>query len=111
MGTEFYFRVWVHPVDGDPSDVYTWYQGLEPTDSKSSFIEDWSSESLRNEDFHELFDLDPTKHWQVVGKAKIYGSFDYWGEYDEEITIIEFQKAEVPDSFFDTLVDLEADES
>lgn len=96
----FSFRIWVHPEDGDSADIEVWYQGLEPTDLRKVHIADWARESLWNEDFYRLFDLDRTKHWQVVGKATIRGWYDYWGEYDEEIDLIEFEKAEVPEEWF-----------
>ena len=95
---EFMFRVWVHPAD--PADIEVWYHGIESVDSKSRFVSEWARESLINEDFQELFGLDETKHWQVVGKGVIRGSFDYFGEYDEEFDVIEFEAAEVPESYF-----------
>lgn len=97
---EFYFRVWVHPEGGDPAEVEVWYQGLEPTDASKGFASDWISESLYNEDFYALFDLDKTKNWQVVGKGTLKGVYDYFGEYDEDLNIVEFEKAEVPDWFY-----------
>jgi hypothetical protein len=99
VGVEFGFRVWVHPVDGDPADIEVWYQGLESTESGKGLISDWAMESLRNEDFHDLFGLDGDKHWQVVGKGTLTGWFDYFGEYDEEFSVIEFHKAEVPEKW------------
>lgn len=97
---EFGFRVWVHPKDGDPADIEVWYQELEPTVPGKRCVSDWARESLCNEDFHKLFDLDEDKHWQVVGKGTLHGSYDYYGDYDEEFNVIEFKKAEVPESWF-----------
>lgn len=102
-GAEFFFRLWVYPEDSDPADIETWYQGLDPTtpDHGSLSIAEWARNHLQEEDLHELFDLDKDKYWQVVGKGTIYGSFDYFGEYDEEFNVIEFQKEEVPEAWFD----------
>lgn len=97
---EFEFRVWVHPEDSDTADIEIWSPELEPTDGNRS-VDEWARESLSYEDLHELFDLDKTKHWQVVGRASIHGWCNAWdGEYDEEIEVVEFKKAEVPDSWF-----------
>jgi len=96
---EFGFRVWVHPEDGDPADIEVWFQGLEPTESGKCHVSDWAREILCNEDFHDLFDLDKDKHWQVVGKGTLHGWYDYFGEYDEEFDVIEFEKAEVPETW------------
>lgn len=95
---EFNFRIYVHPEGGDLAEIETWYQGLRDLSRRS--VEEWAQMSLCDQDFYKLFDLDKTKHWQVVGKAIIRGwwSFD---EYDEDIDIIEFEKVEVLESSFD----------
>lgn len=95
---EFLFRIWVHPYDSP--DVEVWYHGLESTDPGRRFVSEWAMTSIQDEDAHELFSLDKTKYWQVVGRARICGWFDYWGEYDEEITVLEFEKSEVPPDFW-----------
>lgn len=98
---EFSFRVWVHPEDSDPPDIEVWFQGLEPTESGRCYASDWARDSLSNEDFHDLFELDKTKHWQVVGKGTLQGHYDYYGEYDEDFDVIEYEIAEVPESWYD----------
>ena len=98
--TEFSFRIWIHPVDDDSADIETWCYELEPTDEKRRGVAEWAKEHLANLYLHDLFELNPNKHWQVIGKATLTGSYDYQGEYDEELDLIEFQKAEVPDSWF-----------
>lgn len=97
---EFGFRVWVYPDDGDPADVEVWYQGLESIAPDTCFESDWARECFYNEDFYDIFDLDKTKNWQVVGKFILRGSRDYFGEYEEELEVIEFEKVEVPESFY-----------
>ena len=97
---EFQFRVWVHPAD--PPDLAVWWYGLEPTKSNAGFVEDWICEALENVDLHERFELDPEKDWQVIGKGTLNGYYDYWGEYEDIRNIDEFEKAEVPASFFDS---------
>jgi len=102
---EFLFRVWVHPEDGDPPDVEVWWQGLESANHTQRFVSDWVYESFGEYfDFREQFDLDKSKHWQVVGKATIKGSYDSHLEYDETIDIEEFEKVEVPQSYFDGMM-------
>lgn len=91
---EFCFRCWVHPT-GDPSEIEVWFNGLEETKSDRRFVSEWAKDAMECEDLRAIFDLDDSKHWQVVGKAVVSGEFDYWGEYDEDVTIVEFQKAEV----------------
>lgn len=100
---EFSFRVWVHP--DDPADVEVWWHGIEPTESGKWFASDWALNSMYEWDFHELFELDKDKHWQVVGKGRLHGRFDYLGEYHEEFDVTEFQKAEVPEAWFDVAED------
>lgn len=87
----FYFRIWFHP--DDVPEIETWFQGLEC--DRCHNVSNWVQSSFSEEDFEKLFDLDISKHWQIVGTAKIRGSHDYYGEYDEEIDIIEFSKQEV----------------
>lgn len=93
---EFNFRIWIHPEDGDSSDIEIWCHELEPMDRCKRPASEWVREYMENEDLHAAFELDRTKHFQVLGKGKIRGWFDYWGEYDEEMDIIEFETAEVP---------------
>lgn len=105
---EFCFRVWVHPEDSDPAEVEVWYQGLEETSvprHQSQSITEWARMSFVDQDFHDLFRLDKTKHWQVIGKATLSGGYcggEYGGEYDEDIMINEYVKAEVPPEWFDS---------
>jgi len=102
---EFNFRVWIYPEDGDPPEIEVWWHGLESTDPSRRFMSEWVSESLETElvlsDVYDLFDLDRDKHWQVVGKGEITGWYDYYGEYDETFDVIEYEKAEVPESFYE----------
>lgn len=89
------FRVWVSP--SDPPVIECFYFGIENTNPKFSFMSEWFQESFSNEDFHDLFDLDKEKCYQVVGKATITGSYDYYGEYDETVDIDEFRVQEEPE--------------
>lgn len=98
---EFLFRVWVHPEDEDPQDVEVFYPELEPLEPGTRLRSEWALDSLQNEDFYDLFDLDKTKHWQVVGKGVVRGSYDYYGDYDEELEVVEYRKCQVPESYFD----------
>lgn len=98
---KFNFRVWVHPEDGDPADIEVWHHELEPTEYGKRSVADWAQESLSCEDFHDLFELEKDKHWQVIGTATIEGYFDCFGDYDEHIYVTEFEKAEVPNSWWD----------
>lgn len=89
------FRVWVHPAD--PPVVECWYHGLENTDPKRRLVSEWFQESFANEDFHDLFNLDKDKCYQVVGKATITGTYTGDGEYDEDVEVDEFRAQEEPE--------------
>jgi len=108
---EFKFRIWAHPEDADPPEIEVWFHGLEPTKSGGIFVADWARESLSNEDLHDLFELDKTKHWQIVGTGTLRGWYDYFGEYDEEFDVVEFVKEEVPEAYFDSGLSITLDTS
>ena len=97
---EFLFRVWLYPEDGDPTEIEVWYHGLEEISETKRSISEWARESFSCEDFRHLFKIENTdKCWQIIGKATIRGWFDYWGEYDEEIDIIEYEKSLMFDEY------------
>lgn len=98
MSKDFYFRIWTYS-SGDSATIDVWYQGLEETRPNRRFVSEWAKEALENEDIISLFDLDESKCWQIFGHARITGSFDYYGEYDETTDILSFEKAEVPEDF------------
>ena len=97
----FRFRVWLYPEAMDDRMVEVWYDGLEPTDQTGRLFTDWISETFSENDFFSDFDLDVSKHWQVVGAASIRAWYDHNGEYDEEISIEGFESAEFDPTFFD----------
>ncbi len=112
---KFQFRAWVHPIDGDPTQIEVWYSDLEETRSDQRYVSEWALEGMYNVDLRDVLKLDPDKHYQIVGRATIEGWIDqHTQEYDESIDIIEYKFAEVPASFFDqpdilTSIDLEAE--
>lgn len=83
----FNFRVWLWPLDEEPPTLEFWWQGLEITSDTERSVSEWVEEALLNTDFYEEFKLDTSKYWQVIGTGTLRGSFDYWGEYDEELTL------------------------
>ena len=93
---QFEFRIWIYPED--PPDIETWCYELEPTVSLRIGIAEWARESLQCEDFESLFSIKEGEAWQVIGKGEISGSYDYYGEYDEMLDVIEFQKEPIPES-------------
>lgn len=97
---EFFFRVWVHPEDGDPADIETWFHGFESVKPGTRYVSEWARDSLSNEDFNDIFGLDKTRHWQVIGKCRLSGCFDCYGEYDETLDVLDFEKSEVPEEWF-----------
>ena len=101
---EFSFRIWVHPELGDPPDIEVWYDGFEPTESRRGFFSEWAHAALceLQSEFWDEFGLDKSKHWQVIGRATLQGRFNYEGEYDEDLDVIEFDKVEGPDSFWES---------
>ena len=93
----FRFRVWFH-AHGDPADVEVFYEGFEPQlEPKERSVTEWIKESFGNMDFCELFGLDETKAYQIVGEAKLSGEYNYLGDYDEAVTPISFEKQELKD--------------
>ena len=99
---EFNFRVWVPPKGSERAKVEIWYQGIEPMDPMKCFYADWVEEVFSWEDYHERFDLDPQKRWQVVGKGVLRSVYTYADDWDEHIDILSFEKAEVPENWYQT---------
>lgn len=99
---DFSFRIILVHLKPRVSDIGVWYHGLEPVDGsrfKQRQIQERLSES--NYNFWDMFNLDPKKNWQVVGKAAFHSYHDHLtGEYDDSLEIYSFKKVEVPDSFF-----------
>lgn len=98
--TSFHFRVWAHPNDGDPAEVEVWWPGMEPTDTGRT-ITDWIRDRFSEEDFHRLFSLPDSGHWQAVGTADLIPDRgDPW-EYSEEIVVRTLETREVPEEWFE----------
>lgn len=95
---EFKFRIYVSPLDGDPPVIAVWYHGLEVNRSRT--VAEWVYESFQDNDHRQDFELAPDKYWQVVGTARLHGAYDWQGEYDETIDILEFQKLEMSEEAF-----------
>lgn len=101
MIVEFFFRAYVFPFDGDPPEYQVWYPGLETIKEEGRLtITEWVRYLFDNEDLRERFSLDPDKGWQVFGKGRLEGRYDYYGEYDEEMDILEYQIAELPSWYY-----------
>ena len=49
---DFMFRVWVSPLDGDPTEIEVWCHELESTDNNTRSVTDWVREAMSEEDFH-----------------------------------------------------------
>ena len=94
---EFLFRVWISPEDGDSPQVETWYPGLEDMAPAGRSVAEWAQQVLTDGDIYELFPVGRDKYWQVVGSARLRGWYDSFGEYDEDLTILEYRADEVPD--------------
>jgi hypothetical protein len=108
MTAKCMFRVWLYS-SGDPDEIEVWYHGIETTDPHKRFVSEWFRESLSYEDLRDLFGVDHEKSWQIVGEATIEGRYDYYGEYDESIDIIRFEKQEIPEEHLDDAADLSRD--
>lgn len=99
---EFYFRIWLHPEDGDCPEIEVFCYELVDMGQGSRPVTEWVLDSLRDFDLRDFFDdLDDEKHYQIVGRGNLSGSFSYDGEYDEDLELLEVQIAEVPESHFD----------
>jgi hypothetical protein len=105
------FRIWTCPQDRDVSaDIEIWHQGLEPVSSDKRSVAEWAREHLRELDLVELFDLDNSKHWQIVGKGTLEGWHDHNDEYDETFDVLSFEKLEVPAEWFEEETSLSIEE-
>lgn len=98
MKVEFYFRIWIFN-DENSDDIYEDEEVFVYTLDKFSTAAtksstEWAKYSLCNEDYFQLFGLDDTKNWQIVGKAVLAGGY-VGNEYDETLDIVEYQKTEV----------------
>lgn len=93
----FRFRVWFHS-NGDSANVEIFYEGFEPQlEPKERSVTAWIKESFEGMDFCELFGLDETKSYQIVGEAKLSGEYGPLSDYDEYVTPISFAKQELKD--------------
>lgn len=99
----FGFRAWVYPeCDEAPATIEVWHRELELTTPKKRRLTEWVLDAFCNENLYDLFELDKSKHWQVVGEGVLSGWHDsYSGEYDEELEVTEYKKAEVPAEWFE----------
>ncbi len=97
----FQARVWLEP---DSHVFECWVHELETLQpaqlSGAEWVGEFCSGAYDREDWARLLELDPAKCWQAVFTGELRGSFDYWGEYDEELEIEEVQAVEVPASFY-----------
>ena len=91
------FRVWVSPAD--PPNIEVWYHGLEGYKPLRRLVSEWFADSFSDYDMHDLFSLDKESHYQVLGKATLTGTYDYFGDYDEDLEVDEFTVSAVPAEF------------
>lgn len=96
---EFFFKI-VHIPSEESTEVEVWCHELEDPDNFGS-LQEWCQNAFNDEvslNFDQIvkeWELDPTKSYQLIGKASVEGSYDPFGEYDEEVTIIECSKVEL----------------
>lgn len=99
---EFEGRVWI--CDGEIAELELWSFELEPDDPSTRPIVEWVREHIEmlGDSFIEELELDPAKNWQAIFKGHIVGSYDYWGEYDEEMYLNDVHSMELrPDYDWD----------
>lgn len=108
---QFFFRLWLYPNDCEPLDIETWVHELDtPWSRNGTSVRNWVSDSVScvfGHGIRKKLGLDGDaigKHWQVIGKAEIQGRVSHsldGSEYEEELELLEFEKCEVPASYFD----------
>lgn len=90
------FRAWVWPQEECYKEIEVWHHELEPIESGKRSVAEWALDHLSEVvDFHYRFNLDPEKYWQVLGIGELHGWWDYWGEYDEDFTVHDYQVEEI----------------
>lgn len=92
----FYFRIIATPQDVEVAIIGKWLQHTWVGDEYIGYTsQDWVIDMIRKDEkgFREVFDLDPDKHYEIVGEGvvtlhdKKEDSVDYYHT---------FQKAEIP---------------
>lgn len=92
---EFKFRVLLPPKDTDSPTVTVWYPEFE-YHAKGRSITEWATLSLQELDIRDnISDLKDDKCYEIIGVATIQGRWDTFGEYDEELIIVESKHQEV----------------
>lgn len=94
----FEFRLF---IDESDRDLEVWVYEFEIVEACGKrTVCDWVKESFFDlVDPYEDFKLDEAKPWQVIGRGNITGHYDYVGEYEEHINIIEFKTQELPSDY------------
>lgn len=98
--SNFEFRLF---IDESDYELQVWVYEFERTEvCDKRTAHDWIMESFFDlVNPYEDFELDKDKAWQVIGKGRISGYSDYDGDFEENLHLIEFQKQELPSSYFE----------
>ena len=97
---EFKLRVWLTPDHIDQTRFDVWFDGLEDISQGRRPESEWAYEFVNGIDLWDLADLDKSKCYQIYATIRLVGSYDYWGEYDEDFTVLAIDFQEVPESYF-----------
>ncbi len=96
---EFHARLFV--IDGRYVKTKFWSNEMEPMDCRHRSVDEWAEESVTSHFGPECFDIPTEGNYQALVHAKIVGSFDYQGEYDEDIEVVEVACEQMPDEYAD----------
>lgn len=91
---EVQFRVWLR--DGEVERVETWCHDFVPLTAGRRSGDEWAAEHLQSVNWFADCNLDPAKDWQILGRGRLVGETDYWGDYDEQLDLDEYEAVEVP---------------
>jgi len=107
--------------DGEIEERGVWIYELTPVDQLWRPLAEWVEEHLDNcwdyALYAEAFGLEEEGNYEVIFKGEIssWVAATYYGdEWDEEITVTEFEKQKLPDDWFDgplpIMIPLEGDD-
>lgn len=94
---EFFCRLWTR--DGEIESFAVWVHELE---KPNYWPEDWARNYLSDCDLCEEFEVPKTGVYQILFRAKLRGwQYSLTEEYDETMEVLDVQKCQMPDDWFD----------
>jgi len=96
---EFHFRhYWC--VDDSFTEIFVIGFDAAPVLETSRKLSEWALDYFQNLDAVEEFELVEGRFYEIIGRMKVTGSTDYYGEYDEYHEVFDLIKHEVTEEQF-----------